>query len=512
MSWFDNITEEKAVDVQNLPSRIGDKKVEQDPYLVNLARTTGQGISAGFTDEGEAMVYGLGAMIGGEDYDEAYNRRLAEVRNQIDAFRDTNPVSAYGSEIAASMLGAGKLKSIPQMMGYGAAYGYGASEGDLISEDRLIDAAQSAALTGVTAKALQGVTPKVSEAAQALYDRGIRLTPGQMMGGATKRIEQAAASTPLTGAAVDRARNDAIEDFNRVVINDALKSIGKKVPSNVAGREAYKQASDILSKEYEKVLAPIKLNKSVDLNKSVQSVVNKYLNELPEAQAKQLVNYVNSNVFRKFGKKGVISGKQFKEIDYQLGVKIRSARKSLDMDQNAFGDALTEVKSALFEQVAKQNKNAEKIRAVDLAFKRMLPVEEAVSRVGKDGTVFTPADLLSGVKKTSTKNRGRSREFARGEAEMQRLAEQGKEVLGQLSDSGTARMLMNNPLFLLGGAGEYMLGGGVPIGTLSAIPTVGAVYSQRGVPATRNTLLEVRRRLPQTVPAVPAVSGILSGD
>lgn len=512
MSWFDDI-KENAVDVEDLPaSNAVNSEFKQDPYLGNLTRTALQGLSAGFGDEGEAMLRALYmAGVEGKDYSEAYEEALSDARKNIEAFRETNPISAYGSEIGASLIGAGKLKSIPALMGYGGLYGYGASEGDLISEERLIDAGQSAALTGVGAKALQSVAPKVSEAAQALYNRGIRLTPGQMMGGATKRIEQAASSTPITGAAVDRARTDAIEDFNRVVINDALKSIGKQVPDDVAGREAFKAADDILGKEYNKVLAPIRLSKTAELDDVLKNIVGNYTPELGEAGAKRLQAIIEKNVTSRFKEAGKISGKVFKEIDSTLGAEIRKMRASIDYDINKLGDALQDVKNGLFEQVAKQNKNADAIRAVDTAYRRMIPVERAVEKVGGSGEIFTPAQLLTGVKQASPRVRGGRRKFARGEAEMQELAEQGKEVLGGLPDSGTARNILNNPLTALAVL-EGIGAGGVPIGTLSAIPTVGTAYSRTGVPLVRQGLLGLRRRLPQSTPVLPATSGILFGD
>jgi len=512
MSWFDDI-KENAVDVEDLPaSNAVNSEFKQDPYLGNLTRTALQGLSAGFGDEGEAMLRALYmAGVEGKDYSEAYEEALNDARKNIEAFRKTNPISAYGSEIGASLIGAGKLKSIPALMGYGGLYGYGASEGDLISEERLIDAGQSAALTGVGAKALQSVTPKVSEAAQALYDRGIRLTPGQMMGGATQRVEQAASSTPIAGAAVDRARTEAIEDFNRVVINDALQSIGKKVPDDVAGRDAFKAADDILGKEYRRVLAPIKLTKTAELSAAVKSVVDDYAPELGEAGAKRLQAIIDKNVTGRFGETGTISGKVFKEIDSTLGTEGAKMKASLDYDTNKTGDALIDVKNALFEQVAKQNKNADAIRAVDTAYRRMIPVEKAVEKVGGTGDTFTPAQLLTGVKQASPKVRGGRRKFARGEAEMQQLAEQGKEVLGALPDSGTARNIMNNPLTAMAVL-ESIGSGGIPVGTLSAIPAVGAAYSRPGVPAVRESLLFSRRRLPQAIPGLPASFGILTGD
>jgi hypothetical protein len=509
-----DITEEELEALLSAEKVDEQPKFEQDPYLGNFARTTVQGLSAGFGDEGEAMLRALYmAGVEGKDYSKAYEEALSDARKNIEAFRETNPVSAYGSEIGASLIGAGKLKSIPALMGYGGFYGYGASEGDLISEERLIDAGQSAAFTGVTAKALQSVTPTISDAAQKLKELGVRLTPGQLLGGSTKRFEQGMSSVPIAGAAVDRARTDAIEDFNRVVINNALMTINKKIPDNISGREAFKFADDILRKEYNNVLAPIKLNKTTELDAAIDEVIKDYSADLSEEGLKRLKSMLKKNVTSRFGDAGTISGEVFKEIDSTLGRESSKLRGSQIFDDNKVGEALKDIKDTLFDQVAAQNKNADKIRNVDLAYKRMIPVEKAVEKVGGFGEVFTPAQLLSGVKSSSPRVRGSKRKFARGEADMQELAEQGKEVLGGLPDSGTARNLLN-AAGVTGLLGEtFAMGAPITSAkTLASVAPIAAAYSRAGVPVTRETLAYIRRFLPELMPTVPATSGILFGD
>ena len=64
-------------------------------YFRGLGRSIGQGVTFGFGDEIEAGIRALGAGT--------YDEEVAKIRADLEKFRKTNPVSAYGSEIAASL-------------------------------------------------------------------------------------------------------------------------------------------------------------------------------------------------------------------------------------------------------------------------------------------------------------------------------------------------------------------------------------------------------------------------
>ena len=101
-------------------------------YGGNLLRAGLQGVTFGFADELEAMARAAAS-------DRTYQQEVKDIREDIEQFRETNPVAAYGTEILgaiptgvglgigllrAGVRGAGKLGAIE-----GGIYGIGEGEG-----------------------------------------------------------------------------------------------------------------------------------------------------------------------------------------------------------------------------------------------------------------------------------------------------------------------------------------------------------------------------------------------
>lgn len=104
-------------------------------YLKDAARTAGQGLGMGFSDEAIAAV--RAALT-----DATYDQALGEERAAVRRFRQTNPATALGLEVAAGVAvpvvgGIKAAATLPGRVvqgskigtGYGAAAGYGAGEG-----------------------------------------------------------------------------------------------------------------------------------------------------------------------------------------------------------------------------------------------------------------------------------------------------------------------------------------------------------------------------------------------
>lgn len=135
-------------------------------YFTGLGRSIGQGVTFGFGDEIEAGIRALGAGT--------YDEEIAKIREDLEKFRKTNPVSAYGSEIAASLptgLGLGALALRAGVRGIGkigAAEGalYGAGVGE-DAEDRAVSAAIGAPLGAAGAvvgeKVVRGIAPMIGK-------------------------------------------------------------------------------------------------------------------------------------------------------------------------------------------------------------------------------------------------------------------------------------------------------------------------------------------------------------
>lgn len=123
-----------------------------------------QGVSFGLADEMKAGVRSLGALFTDETVGDAYNRNLERERAVLGQMREENPVSAFGGEIAGSLLIPGGAAKSGASVGANAlrlgavgaaasgAYGFNAGEGGL--ENRLRSAGVGLALGGTVGASL----------------------------------------------------------------------------------------------------------------------------------------------------------------------------------------------------------------------------------------------------------------------------------------------------------------------------------------------------------------------
>ena len=139
-------------------------------------RSIGQGVFLGFGDEIEAGLRNPGLLFGNENSKREYAEDINNIRGSIDAYRDLNPKSALGLEMAGGLIpsllpfmGAtaaprtlGLLSRMGRGAGVGAAegglYGMGTQEGGLLSRNPLnteagIGAGLGAIIPGIGATA-----------------------------------------------------------------------------------------------------------------------------------------------------------------------------------------------------------------------------------------------------------------------------------------------------------------------------------------------------------------------
>ena len=199
-------------------------EMSKTDLAINLARAIGQGLTFGFADEAEGFAR---SVLGNESYEEARD----SARAGLAQFREEMPITAYGSEIAASIpatLAAAPVATaaritgkIPQALAMGGFYGAGTAK-------EVSDVPKSAALSAGVAGGLQKVAPAVTESAKELIKRGVPVTIGQAFGPTTKRLEEAATSIPFAGDVIKGAQRRAMERFGAAAYNEALEPIGKK--------------------------------------------------------------------------------------------------------------------------------------------------------------------------------------------------------------------------------------------------------------------------------------------
>ena len=343
-----------------------------------------------------------------------------------------------------------------------------------------------AAAGGVAQKAISGVgrvlSPQTAPEVRALAEQGVKLTPGQILGGSYKKVEESFKSIPLVGSLVEGAERKSIESFNNAVINESLASIGQKVPKGKAGRSAITFADNAISNAYNKVLGKATVTADNQLIDDLAEITNRAMQELPEERSNQLVKIVTNKIGDKFRDR-TINGGQWKKIDSDLGTTAAKYLSSSDADQRTLGSAIKEAQFSIRNLLERSNpQQADAIRNANEAFSKFLRVERAASSVGAKEGVFSPNQFLSATKAfDQSLRKGR---FARGEAVMQETAEQGRNVLGaNLPESGTANRLLT--------------GGGVVGGLGYLEPTslllplgIGAAYTAPSQAALRGLLME----------------------
>ena len=482
------------------------KQMELKPSLSsNLARSAiGQGLLFGFGDELEAGV--RAAFDKSRTYDDFVN----DIRTNLDQFRKDSPGLAYGSEIVgsipAALTGAGALaKAGIKGAGKVAAIEggvYGAGTGERTTE-RLIQAPVGAAISGPAAMVGSKVLPKITDKAKKLQDKGVRLTLGQQIGGEggtifgnlLENVEKMATSIPAVGQSVAKRRVESIIDFNRVALNEAVEPIGLNIPKNLSAREAFEFVDDAVSKSYDDVLGKLSINNTKNLEEKIlKSIVN---SDLDETTQNVLLKQMEKKIFSKI-KNGKLDGKTIKNLETELGRLERSYLPKGGFEGEV-GIEYGKIKKVLLNELADQNDGAVDLQKINKAYANLIPIKEAMSTaIAREG-VFTPAQLLRGIKKTD-KSKFKTKS-SKGGQPLQPTSELANEVIGNaFPDSGTASRIIT---------------GNIVTDATEAIPFIAPgllsslMYSNVGRPVT-NAVIRTPEFITRTTS--PAVSSMFSPE
>jgi hypothetical protein len=451
----------------------------QDEMVANMS--TGERLAVG---AGKAIYdtgRGLGQILGkvskedvarAREQDAALMRTKAGVTGNVLGYvGEAIPATLLAPEAtgAAGVVGTALLPRILAGGISGGAQGYAAPYASQREHvvNTLLGAGLGTAIPGAGAAASNVMRGLATPEAKTLMQAGVRLTPGQMLGGMAKTIEDKATSIPIVGDAIARAQRRALNDFNLASVNKALAPINAKLGKTIqAGYDAISEARDLISREYDQVLGQMKGRVDAQLTNRIASTLSSNINTLPEHLARKLSQTVDETVLQKLGTGQPVGGKTVKEVISSLGNEIRAANQSVDPALRQYGQALSHVQTDVKAMLKRQNpgKLAEDLKNTDAAHARMLRVENAAARVGSQEGKFTPAALRSAVRAedASYKKRG----FSQGNALMQDLADAGQATLpSKVADSGTAgRYLLDS----------MILGGGAATGHLPAVIAAGA--------------------------------------
>jgi hypothetical protein len=384
------------------------------------------------------------------------------------------PLALLAPEAGGGVLGAMAKGAASGIMGGAATPVTNGNYGQEKAQQLMGGALVGGALPGAGRLASRVIKPVISDAAKALTDRGVTLTPGQMIGGAAKRYEDKMTSLPILGDLVTNGQRRSVQSFNKAILNDVVDPIGGKV--NAIGHEGVSHVSDQLSNAYDNLLPQIHFHADQPFISAV-SKIKEMSTTLPKARRNQL-NHIIDTQLGKLTSSGNASGETIKNVMSDLGREASSYGKDPSVDARKIGEALREVNSQIRQGLTRVNPDhAQQLQAIDHAYSKYAIVRDAASRVGSKDGIFTPAQFRAAVRNADKSVKKGN--FARGRAKYQDLARSANEVIGgNYPNSGTPGRILADAgvLGLLSGHTPEILASmaahpaGPIIGGMAAIP------------------------------------------
>lgn len=377
------------------------------------------------------------------------------------------------------------------------------SEGDYTTE-KATQIGIGAGMGVLGEAAAQGVAkianPLVSKAEQTMRELGIVPTPGQTMGGVFKKAEDFAQNLPLVGEQIRGAREKVLFDYNKAVINKALDKVDDKLPASVIGRDAVNYAADQISNKYDEVLGKMSFNLDFKTTSGILSSLNKS-NLTSEAQRQEATNVLNNVVLDKFAN-SKIPGTTYKQIESDLRKEASKYLNSASASDRNVGEALQNVLKTFKDELKSQNpKWTSSLRRIDSAYGDLSVMSKAAANTGAENGVFTPKQYQLAVKQLDVSRNKKN--FARGLARGQELAETGMQVIGNPVNS-----TLEGRLALSAAGGAALLSN--PTVAIPALSATSAMYSAPGLKIT-DAMLRQRPELAKLLGRTIQQSAIPTG-
>ena len=397
--------------------------------------------------------------------------------------------------------GSNILKGALQGAGMGALQTVDTGQGqEDFSSQKLSQIGLGAGLGGAGTAALGAigsvVKPALSEAAQKLSDAGIRMTPGQLLGGNTKRLEDIAQSYPFMGQLIRNAREKAADDFQVQGANKALAPIGEAVDKGVAvGPDLIEHTEDKISAAYNRIHPNVSLQIDQPLAADMATIAQKAAGILPDNELNQFQRIIDAQITGKLAQSGgTAPGKVVQSITSEVGRMMKGYASDPSFDKRQLSGFLGDTREAIGNAIARQNPQyAKPLEDANSAWSMYAKIRDAAGSPGGPIGEFSPTQLERAAKKGATAG-----QKAKGTAPLQDYAAAGKETLpSKVADSGTperaAMMAAAHMLTGAGHAGAYALAGP---GTLVPAASIAALYN----PASQYLLRKA-------ITARPAIAG-----
>ena len=487
--------------------------------LYNDMRASAQGMSLGTSDEIEAFLTSLAS-------DKKYSEILPEVRQKINNYRMSNPGAAITSEILGSLLtgkafvGKTPTGTFKRVLGGGTVYGGGAADPQAdprLEEGKDLTLGESARIrTEEAARSALWTLPfaylskimQPTKESLSYTKKGGEVTPGQIVGGEFKSIEDVAEKLPLVGTGIKSAKENVLKNFNQLTFNEFIsdlnnalkrqvstegKKIGidfKKIPEtkNKLGNEMFSETNRYVNKAYDRILEKLVIKDKKTLQNQVDSILNNYEGQLPIGIRKQL----NRLIFNRFNNNDELIGESLKRAHSQIRTRHRKSGNSTASDAEDLHDMYGDILDLLSDNIAKYNPTTYfQYSALDKIYPKFLSLEKAVISAKNVNYYFSPQQLIkAGISSAKAKS---AREIAKGNAPFSALGREAEEVI---TSSGPKDVI---PYYAMGalaggytGTGEDFGEMGIRAGSIVApLLAVGASYRS---PKARRLLSEMLRK------------------
>jgi hypothetical protein len=387
--------------------------------------------------------------------------------------------------LAGGAVGSMVAKPLAQAAAIGATQGALAPVTDTeeFTEEKLKQTAGGGVFGVLGAGAVKGagkiLNPLVSKAEQTMRDLGVKMTPGQVMGGQAKDIESFAASVPLVGSYISDAKERALYSFNKGVINKALAKVGEKLPEDVIGRDAVQAVNEIVDQKYTDVLSKMSFKLDFPTYTGMLKATKAPSSSIDRVRVK---DELDSIVFSRLPKEGPITGDTYKQIESQLRQRADQLGRGTISDQDV-GEALKAASVSLKEGLRKQNpKYTSELRRIDSAYGDISVMKTAAANTGAENGVFTPRQYKTAVRQSDTTRK--KTQFAAGTARGQDVAEDAVSVMEPRQTANLeGRIALSN-------VGGYTMAAN-PATALPVALVAPLLYSESGIKAME-TLLRSR--------------------
>jgi hypothetical protein len=389
-----------------------------------------------------------------------YGKPIAQFGEAMtNAAKEANPITGTIGQIGSYVIPTNAIENalpkatsllgnMAKQAGIGGAVGYGTTSGD--SSERLKEGLLNAGMSSAMPVLNKAISPTLSADVEKLIKSGVNLTPGQIMGGAVRNIEDKLTSVPLLGDAINYSRKKGIEEFNKAAYGEVLKPIGGKVP-NVTGREGIEAVEKQLNNAYDKILPNITFQATPQFNANMAN-----LRGMVGGLGQNAQTLFNSKIDNIIGSKlapktGMMDGIAFKQAESELGTLAKNYRSSPLASEKELGDAFLQAQAELRNALKSTDPKVQaELGNINKGWANFTRLQTAGAKANT-AEMFTPSQLAQAVRQGDTSVRKGA--VARGNALMQDLSDAGVNILpSKTPDSGTAGRLA--AMGLIGG-GAY---------------------------------------------------------